>query len=91
LENTGYFDLKREEKEVSSLFLTSLKGYPLLGPFLCPSPLCLWGRFGVPYKGSAVIGAGCFWLRVWGFDLVLGITVVLVVIFGCMGSFYFIC
>jgi hypothetical protein len=53
LENTGYFDLKREEKEVSSLFLTSLKGYPLLGPFLCPSPLCLWGRFGVPYKGSA--------------------------------------
>jgi hypothetical protein len=31
-----------------------------------------------------VIGAGCFWLRFWGFDLVLGIMVVLVVIFGCI-------
>jgi hypothetical protein len=37
-----------------------------------------------------VIGAGCFWLRVLGFDLVLGITVVLVGIFGCMGICYFI-
>ncbi|OXA76557.1 hypothetical protein B0A65_18785 [Flavobacterium frigidimaris] len=31
-----------------------------------------------------VIGAGCFWLRFLGFDRVLGITVVLVVIFGCI-------
>jgi ABC-type amino acid transport system permease subunit len=31
-----------------------------------------------------VIGACCFWLRFWVFDRVLRITVVLVVIFGCI-------
>jgi len=34
--------------------------------------------------------AGCFWLWFLVFDLVLGIMVVLVVIFGCMGSCCFI-
>lgn len=32
---------------------TPLKCHSLEGPFLCPCRLYLWGRFGVPFKGSA--------------------------------------
>jgi len=63
-------------------FETPSMGNFLSGPFLCSSPLCLWGRFGVPFKGSA--GHTGFWLRVSGLCFGLGITVVLVVIFGCI-------
>ena len=58
--------------------------------FLCPSPYVFGAALGFLIRVLRVIGAGCFWLGFWGFDLVLGITVILVVIFGCMGSCRFI-
>ena len=61
------------------------------GKLLCPSRLCLWGRFGIPYGVLRVIRVALCSCAFWVFDLVLGITVGLVVIFRCMGSCNFIC
>ena len=80
----------------SWLFLVSISvwdpsdGAFSIRPFLCPSRLCLGGRFGVPFKGPAGHRAGCFWLWFLGFWFGFGNYGRLVVILGCMGIFCFI-